>query len=125
MATAGWFRRSELCHAKNKKLIHHPFLHPRKQSRKPFFILFQAGEIVVGMAFRVGDGEVDFVGGDLAAAEVVAGGEAGKIRVEGELGEGFLLDLEKEPGVGGLFSGDFEPETDAGEKEDGLAVQLI
>ena len=76
------------------------------------------------MTLRIGDRKVDFVRGDLAAAEVVTGREAGIIGVEGQFGEGFLLDLEEKTGVGSFRSGDFEPEADAGKEKDGLAVEL-
>ena len=46
---------------KTKSEHPHPPIHPRKQPREAFLILFQAGEIVIGVTLRIGDRKVDFM----------------------------------------------------------------
>ena len=50
-------------------------------------VFLQAGKVVVGVALRVGDGDVNFFGDGLAAADVVVGGETGVIGVVGQFRE--------------------------------------
>ena len=97
----------------------------RKQRLISRGIFRQAGQIVVRMAFLVGEWDVAFSIRDLAAADIIAGRKAWIIGMCGELRKGILLNLQQIVGIWCFLLWNISPEADLGEQQDGHPIEIL